>query len=456
MSKSIIINEQQVLACILSNPDLLDLDSKNWFTNPISICIYDSLRKLKKNSVSFSTSTIVSECAKVNNDVTHQIIEDIKNKVSYDKKDFEYYCRRLREDYVKEDLQGRVLKTATSHLLSKGELDIQQLRSTIDDIEKAIDLVEQKNAKLKSFQTILPKYEDDLNNRGLNNNFTSTGNAYLDSKLTGGGIPKGQFITLFAGPGMGKSTVALNNVNGNINKQVPLLYLPLEMGEMLSLDKLISLRTKIPLQKFYEVDKLSDSVAEYVIEAFKVEKAKLLRNKNFRITDSASMSLPTLHTLVKDFKKELKVDTVQIVVDLFTMMIEGRGENKASSLQDLCDGFFEMLKEESATAVAVVQSKRKETYNVQTYEDCMKYTPHIEDIKGSQGFEERSRAIISVFRQKHIAMRMLGEADPETQIADDVLKLTILKQNLGSLAELDFLYQGDIGKLWKFEKDEND
>ena len=108
MSKSIIINEQQVLACILSNPNLLDLDSKNWFTNPISQCIFESLKKLKLNSVSFSTSTIVSECAKVNTDVTHQLIEDIKTKVTYDKKDFEYYCRRLREDYVKEDLQNLI------------------------------------------------------------------------------------------------------------------------------------------------------------------------------------------------------------------------------------------------------------------------------------------------------------------------------------------------------------
>lgn len=454
MSKSIIINEQQVLACLLTNPELLDLDSKNWFTNPISQCIFESLRKLKSNSVSFSTSTIVSECAKTNTDVTHQIIEDIKTKVTYSIDDFQYYLRRLREDYVKEDLQGRVLKVATGHLLTKGELNIPALQTTIEEIQNAIDTVEQKNVKLKSFETILPKYEDDLNNRGIHSNFTSTGNSYLDSKLTGGGIPKGQFITLFAGPGMGKSTVALNNVNGNINKQVPLLYLPLEMGETLSLDKLISLRTGIPLQKFYEVDRLSDSVAEYVLEAFKAEKAKLLRNRNFRITDSASMSLPTLHTLIKDFKKELKVDTVQVVIDLFTMMVEGRGENKASSLQDLCDGFFEMLKEESSTAVTVVQSKRKETYNVQTYDDCMKYTPRIEDIKGSQGFEERSRAIISVFRQKHIAMRMLGENDPETMCQDDILKLTILKQNLGSLAELDYLYQGDIGKIWKFEKDQ--
>jgi len=154
-------------------------------------------------------------------------------------------------------------------------------------------------------------------------------------------------------------------------------------------------------------------------------------------------------------KNELGIESVQVIIDLFTQLEEGRGDNKASVYQDLCDSFFDILRQENSTGIIVVQSKRKESYNVTNYEDCRKYAPKIEDIKNSAAFEERSRAILSVFRQKHVGIRTLGKDDPEIVIADDILELSILKQNLGELATLKFLYQGDCGKLYKIDSQEN-
>jgi len=447
LSKSILINEQQVLACLLNSPDLLK-DPCDWFSNPASICIYDTLNKLYSSGVSFSTSTIVSECVKTNKDVTHDIVDALKTKVEYDLKDFPYYKKRLLEDHTKERLQLVILQDLTAHVVSKGELDIHVLEKGIKEFQKAIDIVQQKNTKLRSFDDILPDYEKTLEDRGTLGGFMSTGNSYLDSKLAGGGIPLGQFITIFAGPGMGKSSYVKNLVNGNINKRTPLLYCPLEMGETLSMDTLCSLRTQIPLKNYYEIDPATGNIPDYVIEAFKQEKAKLLRNKYFSLVDQASLSLSNIHLLIKEAKREMKVQSLQVVVDLITMLLDARGDNKASALEDLCNGFFEILKEEKCTGIAVVQSRRKEGFNVTTYEDCKKYMPAIEEIKNSQAFEERSRAIISIFRQKHVGIRMLGESDPEVMIADDILQATILKQNLGNLATLDYLYQGDIGKIY--------
>lgn len=60
-----------------------------------------------------------------------------------------------------------------------------------------------------------------------------------------------------------------------------------------------------------------------------------------------------------------------------------------------------------------------------------------------------------MFRQKHVGIRTLGKDDPSVAIADDILELSILKQNLGELATLKFLYQGDCGKLYKIDSQEN-
>lgn len=455
MSKSIIINEQQVLACILSKPELLDLDSKNWFTNPISICIYESLRKLKLNSVSFTTSTIVSECAKTNNDVTHQIIEDIKTKVSYSINDFQYYLRRLREDYVKEDLQGRVLKVATGHLLTKGELNIPALQTTIEEIQNAIDAVEQKNVDLISFPQLLDEYEKELLNRASSNNFTSSGSRYLDKFLYGGGLEYGQICSLFGNSGNGKSIAELNLVNGKINKQEPTLYIPTEMGRFSTMDRLIAIRTGISIDELMKVDKETGTIPDYVYEAFKKEKSKLIRMKYFKLVDEPNISIPKLKKIILDMKKELNVKSITVVIDLASMMQEFEGDNKASKYEDALNKLFKVAREGHDAFVLIFQTKRSsDGVNVQNYEDCRKFIPKIESLKNSGAIEERSRIVISVYRQKYYGIRLLGKDDPEVMAADDILEMSILKQNNGPLATIKYLYDGPTAKLFYFEEGE--
>lgn len=454
--KSCAINEQVYLACLLNNPQLFNTEETCYCLNALSSDIFKVAKQLYEKGNSFTVQTLTAEVLKVNETVTLDIISAIKNTIEYCIDDFStLYKKNLIEAYIKNTVQSGILKRVSSNMLSKGKLDLDAISDTINELQWALDTVQEKNLKLKDFNVLLKRYEDELTDRGNHSSFMSAGNSFLDSHLVGGGIPKGQFITIFAGPGMGKSSYLRNLVSGNINKKAPLLYMPLEMGETLAMDGLISLKTRIPLKEFYEADPVTGSVPDYILEAFNQEKERLLRDKAFRLVDSASTSLRDVHTYIKDMKKELGLKSVQVAIDLFTMLIEGRGDNKASSYQDLCDGFLEVLKEENSTGIAIVQSNRKKDIHVTTYEDCLKYTPKIEEIKGSQAFEERSRAIISVFRQKHVGIRTLGEDDPEVMIADDIMTVSILKQNLGSLATLKYLYAGDTGKVWRLLDEES-
>jgi replicative DNA helicase len=315
MSKSIIINEQQVLTCIFNKPDLLESLEQNWFVNSTSQCIFEALKKLYLLNVSFTTSTIVSECAKTNTDITHTLIDELKSKVSYDVKDFGYYKKRLIEDYVKEDLQGRVLKAATGALISKGELNIDLLKQTVNDIENAIDLVQQKNTKLLSFSDMLDEYEDALLNKSTSN-FTSSGNRFIDQHLYGGGLEYGQICSIFGNSGNGKSIATLNLVNGKINRQDPTLYIPTEMGRFSTLDRLVAMRTGLTIDQLTHVDKETDSIPEYVLEEFRQEKKRLLKLKYFKLVDDSNISKPILQKLIQDMKKELKIDRLTVYIDL--------------------------------------------------------------------------------------------------------------------------------------------
>ena len=73
------------------------------------------------------------------------------------------------------------------------------------------------------------------------------------------------------------------------------------MGEILSFDKLCSLRTRIPLSEFYKTD-ATGSVSDFVLEAVRKEKSKLVRNKYFKLSDSIS-NLSTVHEDIKQMKK---------------------------------------------------------------------------------------------------------------------------------------------------------
>ena len=77
---SILINEQQYLSCLLNNPDLLKTEDVSYLTNDISKTIFNTIQKLYKESVSFNTTTILSECLKTNKEVSTEIIETLKKQ----------------------------------------------------------------------------------------------------------------------------------------------------------------------------------------------------------------------------------------------------------------------------------------------------------------------------------------------------------------------------------------
>ena len=454
--KSCTINEQVYLACLLNNPDLLNSEDTCYCLNPLSIDIFNVAKTMYDNGHCFTTQTLTSEVLKKNEKASLEIINALKNSIEYNVNDFtSLYKKNLIEAYVKNEVQSKILKRVSGNLLSKGELDVVAIQDSIDDLSDALNMLSGKNKKLKDFPTIIKNYEDGFINNTESNPIMSTGNVYLDKKLAGGGIAKGQFITIFGSPGMGKSSYARKLVCGNIAKRTPLLYLPLEMGETLAFAGIAAHNTGIPLENFLVKDADTNTVPEYIIEAFNEEKEKLLRNRMFRMVESSS-SLADVQTYIREMKKELKVKSVQVVIDLFTMLSDGKGDNKASVYQDLCDGFMELLKEENSTGIAVVQSRRKNDINVATYDDCRKYMPKIEEIKNAAAFEERSRAIIAIFRQKHIGIRAFGQEDPVVMISDDILEAHILKQNLGSLSELKYLYEGETGRMWKYEENTNE
>lgn len=453
--KSCTISEQQYISCLLNKPELIDLETENYCSNQVSKDIFDSLKVLYNQEVSFNIQTVVAHVLKINKDITNEIIETLKEKVDIDLKDFEHYKKRIIDAYVKEKVQTKFIKEITANLISKGELNVNTLQQGIDNLEWAIDTVKQKNTTIKSMPELAERYEFNLLNRQNESNAISTGNSYLDSHLYCQGILKGQFGTIFGLSGVGKSILAQNCVNGLINKQIPTLYVPNEMGEFPTMDRWIASRLGIPISLFSEIDHSTGKISDAVIEAFKEEKKRLQRIKYFHLVDEAGLNISNIKDLIKDVKKLNGKQDLMVVIDLFTMLNDFKGEAKANVYSDAVDNYFDLIKSENVASLVVVQARRTEKIVVSCVDDCEKFRPTTEMIKNSGSLEERSRTILGVFRKKHYINKYIPD-DPEGLITEDIMEVSILKNNMGGLAHLKYLYDYETSKIWKYEEEKND
>jgi replicative DNA helicase len=452
-TKSILINEQQYLCCLLNNEALVDVDFDNHCTNTISQAIYTALVTLKKNGSSFTISGIVSEALKEHKDVSKELIHDLKEKVEANPEDFEYYKNRLIRDHAKYLLQTKTLKELQTSLASKADIDVKEIENSVKELEWAITVIKGKNSRILNTKQALELYQVELENRGDRGNFIPSGCRYLDNYLYGGGFIKGTINTIFGLSGIGKSTYARKLVNGQINRQIPNLYIPMEMGVIPSMDCLIASRTGITINELSRIDEELGKLPEYVMEAFYEEKRKMEKLPYFHIVQGAGMNMTQLHSIIRDVKKENGRPELIVTIDLLTMLDEFVGDNKAMASEDAINQLFELVQEEQIVAVPVIQARRNEKTTVSNIDDIVKFKPSTEMIKNSGAFEERSRVVIGVHRPKHYAIKFLPD-DPETKIMNDIMEVQILKQNMGSLGEIKYLYTGETSKLLKYEEGE--
>ncbi len=452
--KSTTISEQQYISCLLKFPDLIDTEVENRCLNSLSSAIFESLKTLRENNVSFDTQSVVSESIKRNASITTDLVTMLRDEVSVTREDFSHYRKNIVGAFVKDKVQSEVMKRLSTDLLDKNnEFDISAVEKTIQDLQWAVDVVRDKNTSIKSMPELAEIYEEELRNRGKSGNVLSSGDSWLDRHLYGGGLLKGQYAVVYGLSGVGKSIYALRCVNGLINKQIPCLYIPNEMGTIPTMDRLVAQRLEIPINELTYINPETSAVSEYVLESFREERKRLERIRSFRLVDDGGLYIKDVKLLIQECKRLNRSDDLVVVIDLFTMLKDFKGEGKANISEDAVNSYFEVLKDENVASMIVVQARRGEKVQVESVDDVEKFRPSTEMLKNSGAFEERARQVISVFRPKHYINKYIPD-DPEGLIMDDIMHINIQKQNMGQLAELKYLYNGEIGKIWKYEEPE--
>lgn len=271
----------------------------------------------------------------------------------------------------------------------------------------------------------------------------------IDNIVTDGANP-GHGGCIAGSTGMGKSALCANILNHMIEANVPCMYFPIEMGTENSVDRLISMRTKIPYKELVRPEPENFNATLKIIE----EEMKAFEiHKNFAICEDPSIDIQKLRTYVKQFQAGLESDDKYcvVIIDLMTMIKEfymteasmAQGIEKAINMLDI------LAKQLNFHYIGVVQLNRTvEQDKVHSIQDIDKLKPTRTSIKNSNAILERARYMISIFRPKYFADLYLTEDEAST--VRDIAEIAVLKQNNGDVGKVLMEYNGPCFLMEEF------
>lgn len=445
---SLVIAEQTLLRLAIENHDYLYKLERDVFISETAKQLYDAILQLQQHHTSLSVSNIAGELGVDENNIQSFLEKDIPTNM-----DFEYWRDKLAIEKSKQNIQEAIINGILPESSGKenSEFDLDKVDAFITTVQTNLEKSKGKKIVLYSASQLLSTYDDVIAQRASGVYYYDTGCYHLNSALTEGFAP-GKITTLFGSSGIGKSSYALYLVNRQINKQIPCLYISLEMDKISTMDRLIAQRNRLPIEqlipnsmvRFDETEYMND----YIESILEREQRRLGKATRFYFIEEPGLSLHDVEYYINYVKRLIGMKYITVTIDLLTMIKEfSRGENKASTYEDGLNALHELAKRTNAHIIGVVQSRRPQSkVKVETVKDVEKLKPQIEEIKNSSAFEERSRIILSAFRKRFIIERFLPDA-PELDFMSDIMEVQILKQNMGGLPLRYYVYDAKAAHL---------
>lgn len=326
--------------------------------------------------------------------------------------------------------------------------DTKTVRDKIEGVLEALDESDANTVRMPVMDTSQwrNQYEKDFTDR--QNGKVYQFNDFLDKIILDGPTPgNGGIIT--ASTGMGKSALCLNVINDVAfgPKPAPTIYLTLEMGSTQTMDRLLSIRTKIPYKDIVKPDK---DVVEDIKKALDKELDYIESVKTFRISENPSLTLRQVRKHIQEFQADLVAMGLPpyciCFIDLLTMIKEFskmvEGLNLAQAIEIAMNNLNAMAKELGIFYIGVVQLNRSvESTKVTSLESINNLKPQRAAIKNANAILERCRWCISLFRKRYYADAYL---EPEVaEMVEDIIEVSVLKQNNGKVGHIDLLFDGE-------------
>lgn len=431
----VLMAQVQVLKLLIDNSDLLIPEvSSDSFSNPKFRSLYQAVFLLRESGETINETSLFREANKIDYTIDSPLVHHIFQQ-TVDRSNLDGALEALKDAMAKTRI-GKTLEDIKELTSSHEPLDTLKVSSLEYTIQETI-ASSYKQTVSKDFKTLLTDYGEELQERkkGLRYMFNDS---FLDQYLTKKAAP-GQIITIAGSTGTGKSIYGLYLMSGLVNTDIPCMYFSPEMDEMSTMDRWMAMRHEIPIENWYSHGHEMDAMIKLV----EMEK-KDLQAKAFRFIDEPDITLGMIQHHIREFKMAYGVDYLIVFVDLITQVREfidtkGKGNtNLATLIEQGVNKLNVIAKKENVCIIAFAQMNREaDSAKVRSIEDLQQLRPTRNNIKNSGAIAERSRTVLSVFRERYYADQLLPN-DPEVQFIPDVIEIQVLKQNMGKV--------GSIGK----------
>lgn len=437
--------EHQNLNCIWDSPELIYKFDKNYFISSFANDFLFTLKKLYENKIETSIHNLVTYGSARNAEMTKENLEFLRTQ-EYSLDEFDFYFSSLKKNYAKIQIEEKLLKDTVLNVSSKGELNVDKIQELTNLMQENLDIIAGKESLLQPIEKIGTRYRGVLVDRKLGRYNFSTGDAVLDKELTMGFAP-GQITTIYGASGVGKSSFALNLFSKQINKRIPTMMLSLEMDEISTMDRLIANRQRIPARLLQFKDEESKEMADETFEKFERGLKDLESYDNFFLVDDSTLKISDLESLCREAMKKMNSNYLVCFIDLLTMLSDF-GE-KVIDMERSMNKLSGIAKRLGVHFVCLVQANRTvDSAQIQAVEQLDRLRPKsLHGIKNTAAIGERSRIVLSVFREKHYALELFPD-DPQVELMDDILKVTVIKQSSGNTGQVvKYLYEPEMYKM---------
>ena len=442
--------EQTLLAHIIKHPE--ETYSFSSFLSNNAKTIYKALKSIQDKKLTLELNALTIEANEYDSSITKEKLA-VLFEIDYSEDNINEYKKELKKRFLLEQVKSEDISELVIEA-EQSEIDIDRLKELTSALQSKLGEVGEENKILYTIPEWLEDYKTIIVKRAESSGQYPTGDLQLDNMIKLGFAPKYQ-TTIFGASGTGKSSFGRYLVNREINLHIPCVYNTLEMDKIVTMDAMLAMRTGFPIDFF--LNKESDKeVKDQVLQILEREKSHLINNKRFMLLEDSNQSFDDLDYLIPDIKRYMGVDYFVMHNDLATMIKDYGGENKASGWEDAQNRSHELCKRHNIHMVNYVQARRDDSsIKIRKEEDLEKFRPRVDSVKNSSAFEERSRVMLGVFRRKYYADRYYRSIDNDAvDLMEDVMEVQFLKQNMGSLPTLKYLFIPSVFQLWHYEEPE--
>lgn len=442
---AVIQAEYRLLNALVRNKEYLS-DSRvteDLFVDEVAKSIFCAITNLHLQNIEITPASLLQAGIEIDFNVNEAIVEKIFSIDEVGASSLEDIIPSLKNSQLKSNLIMEIDKLKDS-LSAPGTLERDDILSRLYKLDDIVENGTTNDSILYSFDDWSDKYLEELESRRNGKKYTY-GDDVLDKYLFKGAYP-GAITTIAGSPGMGKSTFAMYIANNFLERNLPVVYISLEMSGVDQFDRLMSMRRNLPSEALYDPDSIDD-----IIEQVKEEKDFNSDKNNFFFCEEPNLSISSVKSIIKEFKKRTHNDYALVIIDLVTQLKDFMSANNststAASMEIGMNNLNALAKETNTHIIGLAQFRRaSDQVHVSCEEDLNKLRPTLSDIKNSGALAERSRVVLSCFRKQYYREKYLQDST-ENDPSKDTMEVQILKNSSGESGKL--LPYTFVGKYYK-------